>query len=77
MFRSIPSPITTSSIGRLAGMAVATCICLVPFGCYRHVVGTKNAPGYTGPVYEPNVEEGNENLFKTKTVTPTGSYYVD
>ena len=33
---------------------------LAPLGCYRHVVGTKNAPGYTGPVYEANVDEGNE-----------------
>ena len=50
---------------------------LASAGCYRHVVGTKNAPGYTGPVYEPNVEEGNENLFKTTTIKSKGSYYVD
>ena len=59
----------------LLGMALSTLA--VSGGCYRRVVGTKNAPGYTGPIYEANVAEGNEDLFRTKTVTPTGSYYVD
>ncbi len=57
------------------GMALS--MLAVSGGCYRRVVGTKNAPGYTGPIYEANVTEGNEDLFRTKTVTPTGSYYVD
>lgn len=59
----------------LCGIAVS--MLAVGGGCYRRVVGTKNAPGYTGPIYEANVTEGNEDLFRTKTVTPTGSYYVD
>lgn len=46
-------------------------------GCYKRVVGVKNDPGYTGPVYEQNVEEGNENLFRVKKVTPKGSTYVE
>lgn len=50
---------------------------LATAGCYTRVVGVKNAPGYTGDVYEPNVEEGNENLFKTKTRTYKGTSYVD
>jgi hypothetical protein len=52
-------------------------VSLASVGCYRHVVGTKNAAGYTGTTYEPNVEEGNESLFKTRTITNKGSYYVD
>ena len=62
---------------RIVGLMSLTTVFILPVGCYRHVVGTKNAPGYTGPVYEANVEEGNENLFKTRTVTPKGSYYVE
>ena len=50
---------------------------LATAGCYKRVVGVKNAPNYTGDVYEPNVEEGNENLFKTKTRTYKGTTYVD
>ena len=46
-------------------------------GCYRRVVGVKNAPGYHGPVYEANVSEGNEDLFTSKTVTPTQPHYLD
>jgi hypothetical protein len=46
-------------------------------GCYKRVVGVKNAPNYTGDVYEPNVKEGNENLFKTKTRTYKGTSFVD
>ncbi len=46
-------------------------------GCYRHVVGVKNAPGYTGVVYEENVKEGNEELFRVRKVTPKGSTYVE
>ena len=69
------------SIGRLIGStALATTLILgtlASSGCYRRVVGAKNAPGYTGPVYEENVKEGNESLFQTRTVTPKGSYYVD
>ena len=68
-------------IGRLIGStALATTLILgtlASSGCYRRVVGAKNAPGYTGPVYEENVKEGNESLFQTRTVTPKGSYYVD
>lgn len=30
-------------------------------GCYRRVVGVKNNPNYQGKVYEPNLEEGEEN----------------
>lgn len=69
------------SIGRLIGSTalVATLLAgiFASSGCYRRVVGAKNAPGYTGPVYEENVKEGNESLFQTRTVTPKGSYYVD
>ena len=74
------SPIPSSrslNAGRFIGLAAITSALLFSAGCYRHVVGTKNAPGYTGTVYEPNVEEGNETLFQTRTVTPKGSYYVD
>jgi hypothetical protein len=46
-------------------------------GCYTHVVGVKNAPGYTGVVYEENVKEGNEELFRVRKVTPKGSTYVE
>jgi hypothetical protein len=46
-------------------------------GCYKHVVGVKNAPGYTGVVYEENVKEGNEELFRVRKVTPKGSTYVE
>jgi hypothetical protein len=69
------------SIGRLIGSTALTVTLilgvLASSGCYRRVVGAKNAPGYTGPVYEENVKEGNESLFQTRTVTPKGSYYVD
>jgi len=77
MRRSNPRPSTTFSPVKVLGLLGLATVFLVPVGCYRHVVGTKNAPGYTGPVYEANVDEGNENLFQTKTVKPKGSYYVD
>ena len=77
MSRSYPCPSPTFVPGKVLGLLGLAVVFLVPTGCYRHVVGTKNAPGYTGPVYEANVEEGNENLFQTRTVKPKGSYYVD
>ena len=55
----------------------ATVGCASLGGCYTRVVGVKNDPGYTGPVYEQNVEEGNEDLFRVKKVTPKGSTYVE
>ena len=66
-----------TTITTIALLAVAMSTLAIGGGCYRRVVGAKNAPGYTGPVYEANVSEGNEDLFRTRTVTPTGSYYVD
>ena len=44
-------------------------------GCYRHVVET-NAPGHLAD-HEANVEEGDLNLFETRTVTEKRSYYID
>ena len=77
MLRFNRRPFTIFTPGKVFGLLGLAAIFLGPAGCYRHVVGTKNAPGYTGPVYEANVDEGNENLFQTRTVKPKGSYYVD
>ena len=77
MSRSHQSPSPSFAPRRLIGLLGLTAMTLAPLGCYRHVVGTKNAPGYTGPVYEANVDAGNENLFQTRTVKPKGTYYVD
>ena len=71
--RSSSRPNALRSVGLLLIAATAT----LQIGCYRRVVGVKNAPGYNGTVYEANVDEGNEDLFKSKTVTPKGSYYLD
>ena len=65
-----------TAIRTIAFLAVTASLVLTA-GCYRRVVGVKNAPNYTGDVYEPNVEEGNENLFKTKTRTYKGPSFVD
>ena len=65
-----------SAIRKSVLLAAATSV-LATAGCYSRVVGVKNAPGYTGEVYEPNVEEGNENLFKGKTRTYKGTSFVD
>jgi hypothetical protein len=62
------------------GTALAIAMTAAAFsstGCYKHVVGVKNAPGYTGVVYEENVKEGNEELFRVRKVTPKGSTYVE
>lgn len=67
----------TPTLARAIGAGMLVVVSLASVGCYRHVVGTKNAAGYTGTTYEPNVEEGNESLFKTRTITNKGSYYVD
>jgi hypothetical protein len=58
-------------------LVAATASLLLTAGCYSRVVGVKNAPGYTGDVYEPNVKEGNENLFKSKTRTYKGTSILD
>ena len=67
---------TTSRSVRPLLVAVIGAAAMVSTGCYRHVVET-NAPGYTGPIYEANVEEGDSNLFETRTVTEKRSYYID
>lgn len=77
MPKSTHDPMNQPHAGRILGSVMLATLILASTGCYRHVVGTKNTPGYTGPVYEANVEEGNEGLFKTKTVTKTRTYYVD
>ena len=77
MLQNTHDTLNQRRIGRILGSVLVAALVLSASGCYRHVVGTKNTPGYTGPVYEPNVEEGNEGLFQTKTVTPKRTYYVD
>lgn len=72
-----PTTRRQTALASILLLAVGLSTFAVGGGCYRRVVGTKNAPGYTGPIYEANVTEGNEDLFRTKTITPTGSYYVD
>ena len=56
-------------------------VAALPLGCYKRVVGTKNAPGYTGLVYESNLgegdQDGNESLFQVETRTFKGTYFVD
>ncbi|NCF39232.1 MAG: hypothetical protein GWP75_03830 [Planctomycetia bacterium] len=69
-------PERTATIRTIVLLA-ATASLVLTAGCYTRVVGVKNAPNYTGEVYEPNVEEGNENLFKTKTRTYKGTSFVD
>lgn len=69
-------PERTATIRTIILLA-ATASLVLTAGCYTRVVGVKNAPNYTGEVYEPNVEEGNENLFKTKTRTYKGTSFVD
>ena len=66
-----------NQVVRATGICLLSGAVLAQIGCYRRVVGVKNAPGYSGPIYEANVEEGNEDLFTSKTVTPTRSYYLD
>lgn len=45
-------------------------------GCYRRVVGVKGE-GYSGPVYEANLSEGERNavveLFEVRSVRPVDS----
>ena len=65
-----------TSIRTMFLLAAAASV-LATAGCYKRVVGVKNAPNYTGDVYEPNVEEGNENLFKSKTRTYKGTSILD
>ena len=72
MRRSQITPVLKSSAALLLGGLLVT-----QLGCYKRVVGVKNAPGYYGPVYEPNVSEGNEDLFTSKTVTPKQPHYLD
>lgn len=71
----------TPTRSRLPLRPIAACaalvICVGLGGCYTRVVGVKNDPGYTGPVYEQNVESGNEDLFRTRKVTPKGSTYIE
>jgi hypothetical protein len=69
-------PERTATIRTIVLLAPTASLVLTA-GCYTRVVGVKNAPNYTGEVYEPNVEEGNENLFKTKTRTYKGTSFVD
>ncbi|MHC4793509.1 MAG: hypothetical protein ACYTDE_04330 [Planctomycetota bacterium] len=69
-------PERTATIRTIVLLA-ATASLVLTAGCYTRVVGVKNAPNYTGEVYEPNVEEGNENLFKTRTRTYKGTSFVD
>ena len=77
MLKSTHDPMNQPHAGRILGSVMLATLILASTGCYRHVVGIKNMLGYTGLVYEANVEEGNEGLFKTKTVTKTRTYYVD
>ena len=55
----------------------ATAMFIICGGCYKRVVGVKNAPGFTGEVHEANVEFGNENLFQVKKRTYIGTTNVD
>ncbi|MCH2161766.1 MAG: hypothetical protein MK085_07820 [Phycisphaerales bacterium] len=69
---------TASHLLRATLIVAVACL---PLGCYKRVVGTKNAPGYTGMVYESNLgegeQEGNESLFRVETRTYKGTYFVD
>lgn len=71
-----PAPSPPRRLLPLAALAAAVAV-VTGGGCYKRVVGVKNAPGYTGPVYEQNVDQGNEDLFRVKKVTPKGSTYVE
>ena len=61
--------------------ALIVAVTALPLGCYKRVVGTKNAPGYTGMVYQSNLgdgdQEGNESLFQVEKRTYKGTYFVD
>jgi hypothetical protein len=56
---------------------VATAVLTICGGCYKRVVGVKNAPGFTGEVHEANVEFGNEGLFQAKKRTYIGTENVE
>ena len=58
-------------------LILATAVLIICGGCYKRVVGVKNAPGFTGEVHEANVEFGNENLFQVKKRTYIGTTNVD
>lgn len=66
-----------TSVLKSCGVLLLGGLLATQLGCYRRVVGVKNAPGYHGPVYEANVSEGNEDLFTSKTVTPKQPHYLD
>ena len=65
----------------LLNTTLVVAVAAVPLGCYKRVVGTKNAPGYTGLVYESNLgegdQDGNETLFQVEKRTFKGTYFVD
>lgn len=67
----------TLHVFKILGLLLLGGVLTLQAGCYRRVVGVKNAPGYHGPVYEANVKEGNEDLFTSKTVTPVQPHYLD
>ena len=58
-------------------LLLATAMLTVCGGCYKRVVGVKNAPGFTGEVHEANVKTGNEELFQVKKRTYIGTTFVD
>ncbi|MDE0889910.1 MAG: hypothetical protein OSA40_10675 [Phycisphaerales bacterium] len=56
---------------------LATVVLTICGGCYKRVVGVKNAPGFTGEVHRANVDSGNENLFQIKKRTYIGTENVE
>ncbi len=62
--------------GRVVLLGTLAAATLLAAGCYRRVVGVKG-DGYSGPVYEANLPEGQRNavaeLFETRSVRPVDS----
>lgn len=74
--RARPIPPDPCRIRLLALLGVLAVASILASGCYRRVVGVKG-DGYSGPVYEANLPEGQRNavteLFEVRSVRPIDS----
>lgn len=76
--RDWKNPMSARSARRLhPTLLLATVALTLCGGCYKRVVGVKNAPGFTGEVHEANVEFGNEGFFQAKKRTYIGTENVE